>query len=248
MTEFTPDLLLVLAAGFLAGVVRGFSGFGTSLMFVPLAGRVIPPAEAVVMIALVDSLTALALLPRAVRVAEHGKVFTLAIGAAIGIPFGAYALATLDTTLLRWILSVLVAMSILVLATGWRYRRTPTRPAAIGIGALAGVMGGIGGLFGPAVMLFMMGSNAPSRILRANIIVFLGWVMLAAGVAFLYLGLLRWDLVLRSAVLLPVFGLGVLIGAKGFGHASEKHYQIVAYVVIGIAAVLGLPVLDQVLH
>lgn len=242
------SLIVVLAAGGLAGLVRGFSGFGASLTFVPIAGRHIPPADAIVLISLVDAFVALALVPGAARLAQHRKVIALAAGAAIAIPVGAYLLSRLDVLTVRWVLCALVALSVVVLASGWRYRREPPPPAAVGIGAIAGFMGGIGGLFGPAVMVFLMSSDAAARVVRANIIVFLAWMIVVASVAYVYFGLFRVELVWQALMLAPAFGVGVLVGVYGFGRARAAHYRSVVYTLIGLAAVTGLPILDDYLR
>ena len=43
----TGDFALVAFAALLAGIVRGFSGFGTALVFLPIAGIVLDPVTAV---------------------------------------------------------------------------------------------------------------------------------------------------------------------------------------------------------
>ena len=57
---------LILAAS-LAGLVRGFTGFGTALVFMPVAGAVVPPFWALVVLVVMDSIGPLPNLPRALR-------------------------------------------------------------------------------------------------------------------------------------------------------------------------------------
>ena len=46
----------------------------------------------------------------------------------------------------------------------------------------------------------------------------------------------------------PLYGLGLLIGARMFGLASEQTFRRVCYAIIGGAAIVGLPVLDGVIR
>ena len=41
-----PGLPWLVLAATLAGLVRGFSGFGSGLVYMPIAGAVLPPAQA----------------------------------------------------------------------------------------------------------------------------------------------------------------------------------------------------------
>ena len=244
MPVLSPELMLVLSFALLAGVVRGFSGFGASLIFVPLSSGIITPAEAVVLIALVDAAALVVLVPSAAREAEHRRVLLLVVGASLTVPLGAWLLSTLDVTFLRWVLCTLVMVSVVVLASGWRYRREPSAYVAAGIGGLSGFMGGLAGLFGPPIAVFMLGADTAAGTMRANLIMFFFWMLLTAGAAFFYFGLLRADLFWQALILAPGFGLGVLIGARLFGKATQDQYTWFAYILIAIAAVLGVPVLD----
>ena len=51
----------------LAGLVRGFTGFGSGLVYMPLAALVLPPAQAVAVLVLMDMIGPLPQIPRALR-------------------------------------------------------------------------------------------------------------------------------------------------------------------------------------
>src|SRR5258708_36542058 len=91
---FVP--LSLIAA--LAGAVRGFAGFGTALVFIPIASGIVPPWQAVVILFVIDSVTTLPLVPAAVRICTWREVAPLSVGAAITVPVGAYFLLTVDPT------------------------------------------------------------------------------------------------------------------------------------------------------
>ena len=107
-------LMLLLAAAFIAGLVRGFAGFGTAMIFIPMAALVAEPVYAILMMLTFDFFGPIALLPRAWRDGEPKDVGLLGMGAIIGLPFGAYLLTQLDPVVFRWIVSIL-AISLLVL-------------------------------------------------------------------------------------------------------------------------------------
>ena len=58
LPEFPADLLapaiICAAAGFLAGLARGFSGFGAAMIFVPVASAVLGPVVAMPVLLIAD--------------------------------------------------------------------------------------------------------------------------------------------------------------------------------------------------
>ena len=58
--------LLVLGV-ILAGAVRGFAGFGTGMIYMPIASQVLPPVWALVTMICLDLLGPLPAVPRALR-------------------------------------------------------------------------------------------------------------------------------------------------------------------------------------
>ena len=75
-----------------AGLVRGFVGFGTALIFMPIAASVTSPIWAIIIMMSFDIFGPLALLPRAWRDGEPAEVSLLVVGAIIGLPIGVYFL------------------------------------------------------------------------------------------------------------------------------------------------------------
>ena len=84
--------LWLAAAGALAGLVRGFSGFGAAMIFVPVASALYSPPLAVATMFLVDTLISLPLAIGAVRQAQWRPVLLIFAGAAATVPLGAWRL------------------------------------------------------------------------------------------------------------------------------------------------------------
>ena len=47
-------LLYVASTALIAGVVRGFSGFGTAMIFLPVAGKYFDPVTAIIVLTIMD--------------------------------------------------------------------------------------------------------------------------------------------------------------------------------------------------
>jgi uncharacterized protein len=134
-----PDTLYWLVpAALAAGLFRGFSGFGTALVYIPVASRVVSPAEAVVSLLFMDLISTVVLTRGALKVANRPEALRLAAGGLAGVPLGVWLLTVAEPDTFRWIASLLALGLLALLVGGVRYegRRGPV--LTTGVGALGG--------------------------------------------------------------------------------------------------------------
>src|SRR5205814_7495945 len=108
-----------------ASITRGFSGFGSALIFMPLASIVVPPRTAAALLLIIDFVSAAPLAPNAWKIAQRDTVGVMALGALVGVPIGTWALSRLDPVVTRWIIASLVLALLALLISGWRYQGKP---------------------------------------------------------------------------------------------------------------------------
>jgi uncharacterized membrane protein YfcA len=240
--------LAICAIAFIAGTARGFSGFGSALIFMPLASSVASPRLVAALLLIIDFVAAAPLLPNAWRQADRKATAVIVIGALIGVPIGTYLLSRLDPVTTRWIISCLVIALLLLLVSGWRYRGKDYVPLSIGIGALSGFGSGLAQTGGPPIVGYWLGRPVASTIARANILLFFGASDLFAAVSYAVGDLINRDAILFSLVVGPVYAIGVRCGALLFGRASETLFRGICYVLIALAAIFGVPALDGLLR
>jgi uncharacterized protein len=242
-----PDAHLLLAAmgaAFVAGLARGFSGFGAALIFVPLGSAILGPKVAAPLLLLVDLVMASPMIPRAWRFAARREVAMMAIGTLAGVPAGAWLLLHLDAETLRWGMCLLVVAMLALLASGWRYQGAPRPPATLAVGAFSGLCSGAAQMGGPPLVAYWMGGTNDAARVRANLVLTgtIGGVLSAA--AYLAGGLLDRGLLLVAAVVSPGYGMGLWMGGRMFSKASQKSFRQICFALIALAAVLGLPLWD----
>jgi uncharacterized membrane protein YfcA len=244
----TTAVVILAATAFIAGMARGFSGFGAALIFIPLSSAMIGPKAAAPLLLIIDGVLAAGLIPDAWRRADKREVWTMALGALIGVPMGTWLLASMDPRILRWGIVVLAAAMLFLLVSGWRYRGKPTKSATVGVGVLSGLFNGAAQVGGPPIVAYWLGGAIPAATVRANMILFFATSTLITTVTY-YLG----GLLTRSAFSLvlfvgPAYGLGILIGSRLFGLATESTFRLICCGLIAVAVLLGLPVLDSVIR
>src|SRR3954467_6148120 len=169
LTDFLPkDVSLTVAmalcaVAFVSGTARGFSGFGSALIFMPLASSIAAPRLVAALLLVIDFVAAAPLLPDAWRKADRKATAVIVLGALVGVPVGTYFLSVLEPVTTRWIISCFVAALLLLLLSGWRYRGKDHAWLSVGIGSLSGFCSGLAQTGGPPIV----GSSLrPPRLLR----------------------------------------------------------------------------------
>jgi hypothetical protein len=238
----TPGLGWLIGAALLAGLVRGFAGFGTAMVFVPVAARVTDPVTAVTLLVAMDLLGPLVGVSRALRDAHLPDLARIGLGILVGVPVGVAILVTAAPESFRLALSLLTLAMLVLLAGGLRYRGPVNGPLLVGIGGVSGVIGGATTLFGPVTILFYMASTLPPQAIRANLTLYL----IMTDVVFLALlamnGVLAAGPLLAGLALAVPYALANLAGAAIFRPEAAQSYRAVAYAIIAGSALSGLPI------
>lgn len=236
-----PGLPWLVLAATLAGLVRGFSGFGSGLVYMPIAGSVLPPAQAVAVLVLMDLIGPLANIPGAWRTGSPREIGWLALGMLGGLPLGLAALLAVPPEAFRWTVSLMALATVAALVTGWRWRGARGWGTTAAAGFVSGIVGGATALPGPPVILYYMASPMPVAQVRANLTMFL--VMVDLGLATLLgaTGQLSLTFALVSALLLVPFSLANGLGSALFRPERAGIYKALSWSLIAGSALVGLP-------
>jgi uncharacterized membrane protein YfcA len=240
--------VFAVAISALSGLVRGFSGFGSALIYMPLVSAVYEPRVAAVTLLLIDFFSSAPFTVREFRRCTWREVLPIWLAASVAVPFGTMALLVLDPVVLRWGIAALVLGLLAMLVSGWRYHGRPHLAATIGVGLFAGFGAGAVQIAGPAVIIYWLGGGNNAATVRANLMVFFALAGAVLVVSYFVQGLFTADLIVLAVLLGIPYLLLIGIGAHCFHGTSDQLYRRVAYVIIAAAALLSLPVFDQVMR
>ena len=118
-------LYAVAAVAILAGFVRGFTGFGTGMVFIPAVSAIYDPILAIVLLFLIDTAASAPILPPKFRNCRWREVGPMAAGASLAFPFGLMFLLRVDPVATRWVLSLFILVVTAAMASGLRYKGEP---------------------------------------------------------------------------------------------------------------------------
>jgi len=239
------DLLTAELAGLalvtlLAGLVRGFTGFGAGLLMAPWFVLMLGPVRAVPVLVALELVASARLVPAALREIDPRSTLALGLPACLAVPLGSLLLVGLDPGLVRRTISLIILVCVAALASGWRHARRPSGMAMATAGTVSGLLSGFGGVGGPPVVLLLVSGPDTAARNRATLIVFFAMTQTAATIAFAYHGLLIGEVLWRTALLAPVFLLGTHLGASWFHPSRERLYRRIALSLLTLSGIAGL--------
>lgn len=239
-----PRLPWAIAIAAVSGLVRGFTGFGSALIYMPLISVVYDPRLAAPTLLMIDFICSLPFAIKAMPHCNWREVTPVSIAGALALPVGVVALVLVDPLILRWVISVLVLAALVTLIVGWRYKGRPTLAASLGVGAVAGLGGGAVQIGAPPLLIFWLGGNNNATTVRANIMVYFIVQGVLSCVLYIYTGLFTAETIVLSLLMGIPFAAALAAGAFWFHGSSDLLYRRVSYVIIALAALISLPLFD----
>ncbi len=240
-----PGFVWVLLVTVVAGVVYGFAGFGAALVYMPVATVFLPVETAIAAFGVTALASLVSVVPRAWKQADRPNVVLMIVLATLALPLGIAILRVNDVTTMRWAVLGVTTLTLIALVLGWRYQAAPTRAARMSVAAATGVVGGATGLVGPIMVLFQLSGQEGVARARANTLVFLTITGLLTVPLMAMQGLLTVEAVVLGLILIVPYGVASRIGQALFDPARQVLYRRVAYVIIAVAIVMGLPVFGE---
>lgn len=232
---------LLMFVAFLAGVLRGFSGFGAGLLIAPVFSFFVTPADIVVLIVVLNLCTTLQFLPDALKKVDWRLVLRLFLPSLVGIPLGIAFLQVVDPQVMRKVIGGVVTLMSALMLMGWYYdgKRGLIQDSAVGF--TGGVLTSIGGIGGPPVILYLLSDRKLGiDVFRAvSFVLFL----LIQSCTLVQIGIgpgittPQWVLVLA---LLPAYVLAHFVGDFLFRYVSGTYERMVKRVSLITLLIIGL--------
>lgn len=230
-----------VGAMFVAAFIRGYTGFGSSLLWVPSLSLVLPPIAVVPVTFLLEFIVSAHLLPSIRHEAHWSSLRWIWGGAVVGVPLGLLAIASLPADMTRGAVAVTVIVAALMLWRGNQLSGTLNRSGTASVGFVAGLLTGGVGIPGPPVFLYYLSVPLDPRVSRASIIAYLLGVAPVACLFAAWGGMLDRDAVVRALLLTPVVLAGSWLGAHAFGRADPeraRRWTLLVLLAIGLALLL----------
>lgn len=235
-----PGTAAALGLGLLgAAFVRGFSGFGFSAVFIAWASLWTNPLPLIpVVFACEIAMTGFQARGIGPWI-DWRRVGTVMAGATLAIPMSVGVLTRLGEETVRMVVAGVILVLAILLAVG----ATPGRPLGgaerFGVGLVAGIANGAG--VGGLPVAAALGADAmQAAAFRATLIVIVTGLDLVSLPVMGIHGLVGVQTLAAALVAFPLLALGVWLGSRFFGRASDAAFRRVVILLLAALAALSL--------
>ena len=219
------ELIALILICFLAGVVRGFSGFALSALVMASAVLFLAPVELIPILWFLEMSASLLMARGGWKDADRKAALTLVLGNMVGWPVGLSLTTNISITASKntalVIVLVLAAtqlakLRLSFLATNWGTALT---------GVIAGVVSGLAHVGGMIVALYALSRDADARTMRGTLVTFLFLASIGSLFFQIGFGVMDKTSIARAAILVPPTIFGVWLGQKTFNDKWQKYYR-----------------------
>tara|TARA_B100001094_G_C17997681_1_gene703500 strand:+ start:157 stop:915 length:759 start_codon:yes stop_codon:yes gene_type:complete len=223
-------LILIISAG---GFMRGFAGFGATLIMVPLLSLLMPPSEAVFIALSIDTLVIAPMFTRAAQKAEWGLVIPLAVGSFLATPFGVWFLIITNPDTLRLLISSLIIISALFLLSGWTYKGERSVFLSFLIGIFSGTTNSAAGIGGPPIAAYFVAKGLSPVRLRASLNSIAFFMEGISAITIYFVSDFKMHNLIIVLILLPFMSLTAIIGSSLFKNFDNTIFnKLILYFLI----------------
>ena len=239
MFTLPVDVAVGLVMLFVAGLARGFTGFGMGIVAIPLLSLMMPPTDAVVIVLLLQVFVSLLNFRTSVKLCHWPLVSRLTMGSIVATPVGSWALLYFSANVLRFCIAVIVLVTAMSLMAGYRLKIIPSGRRVLALGLASGVLNGLAGMSGPPVVAFFLAAPVSVAVARASMIMFFLFSSALALVPLAIFGKFHVWSMAGAVAGLPVVLLGSVLGTRLYLSSHEGHFRFISIGLLVLAAVLA---------
>jgi uncharacterized membrane protein YfcA len=239
-----PSFFIMMVIVFLAGIIRGFTGFGSALLIVPALAMLYGPAQAVVIEVLIEIPVSLGLLPLALREAERKTVLPMLGMFVLFVPFGTLLLTLVNPDYVKVFISLFVLVSVGLMSQQLRIANLFSPKANFLVGAVSGTTQGLTGMAGPLFATALIARGEKSSLTRANISALAGGIIGLSVLSFWAFDLITAQTIFYATLASPAILFGVWVGSFLFRRLYHKNLR---GIILWFLAFMALAILYQTL-
>lgn len=223
-------IVSVFVSHFFGFFIRGAFGFGSNMPIVLLTTWVLSPHHAVLLAMLASTVAQIHLFPQGLHTADWGVTRPIAVGQLVGIGVGTWIFTKLRADWLTLILGLLIGVIVLM----DRFRllerlerlvdlrsRSVTSLLSVTSGTVGTVSGGGGMYF---LIAYLKLACATPQAFRGTNLVLSGFFLTGRVLFIAIASLISLELLVETALLVPVVFLGTWAGTRFFRATSAERF------------------------
>jgi uncharacterized membrane protein YfcA len=219
-----------------ASFAQTLSGFGFSLLAVPLMTLVVSPRDAVVVATIIGAIstTSQAVIDR--KHVDSSIAKRLILASYAGMPFGLMAFIFVSETGLRLVLGVVVISAAMLLLRGFRLREDSHHLDWL-FGIVSGFLSTSTSTNGPPLVFLMQARQLAPATFRATINTVFAVVNVGALALFVSAGKVNGNNLSGVAVAVPALGVALAIGYAVRRHITQERFNTLVILLLFLSAI-----------
>ncbi len=231
------ELLLIALVGLFAGLVKGVSGFGSSLVAFPLLLFFFPPEEVVVMLLTFNVVLNLLLLfeNKAFQFRSLKSIAVLTISGVTVSLITLYFIGDISSPVIKLFAAILIVFAIInkLHVVNIHFEDKPLPQALAGIAS--GFGNGLASIDGPPVVFYLTGIDAKKAKFKNTLATYFLTMGLISVSFLITLGRYNIEILQNTAYVALFAGIGVIVGMIISSKLSEKLFSnVVVLILIGL--------------
>jgi uncharacterized membrane protein YfcA len=241
LLHFLPEnYLLIVFVILFSGFIRGFLGFGSGLITIPILSYLYSPVFAMVFNIAIEIPATIYLTYVGAKSCKFKEISPMFFAMMLTIPIGTIFLVSVNEQLIKIIMSILVIFFVLLIASGWKLKATVTKYVLTISGVISGLMQGATGMGGPPYATVLLSKGDSDNVTRGNILIMSTGIVISAIISFYMFNLFTKELLLTGLITSPIYILATYTGTKFFDLSGNRYYRNISLFSLGLIGVLTL--------
>ena len=230
------DLLAVIVIICIAAVLQSISGFGFSLLAMPLLSIFVDIQDAVVIATLCGIFTNAVHLRNDFQFVERSIARRISLSALIGMPLGVVVLSVFSATHMRAIIGAVIVVLVFLMMRNF-VLKTENTNVDIVLGAFSGLLATSVSTNGPPLVFLLQSKQLDPWRLRATLAYVFTISGCASFIVLMIAGKGSIEAFQYAMLSLPAMYLGTVVGRKARLRVTQEAFKRLMYVLLLATAV-----------
>ena len=230
------DLLAVIVIICIAAVLQSISGFGFSLLAMPLLSIFVDIQDAVVIATLCGIFTNAVHLRKDFQLVERSIARRISLSALIGMPLGVVVLSVFSATHMRAIIGAVIVVLVFLMMRNF-ILKTENTNVDIVLGAFSGLLATSVSTNGPPLVFLLQSKQLDPWRLRATLAYVFTISGCASFIVLMIAGKGSIEAFQYAMLSLPAMYLGTVVGRKARFRVTQEAFKRLMYVLLLATAV-----------
>ncbi|MEY3594597.1 MAG: hypothetical protein RL576_11 [Actinomycetota bacterium] len=230
------DLLAVVVIICIAAVLQSISGFGFSLLAMPLLSIFVDIQDAVVIATLCGIFTNAVHLRKDFQLVERSIARRISLSALIGMPLGVVVLSVFSATHMRAIIGAVIVVLVFLMMRNF-ILKTENTNVDIVLGAFSGLLATSVSTNGPPLVFLLQSKQLDPWRLRATLAYVFTISGCASFIVLMIAGKGSIEAFQYAMLSLPAMYLGTVVGRRASLRVTQEAFKRLVYVLLLATAV-----------